>query len=293
MTYLYRPSYLKNFLMNENFNTFIKCIDWFNQYKNLSLMKIIFIEAIIKEKSNNMIVKYIQKMNELLFDKNSVQKKQFVEDVFLHCGDSLKDHFIKFENFFEHTDENLEFLARMIINFETKVKGSALNDIPSIIEEYRLSPDMKKYILRLCKHKKPPRTKVFLAHSNSKKDKHLIKIASKLAKRYNIDLFIAEETLYLQGTITDKIKINIESSQYLITLLTKSASKSKIVGDEIAWANAKGIPYIILKEKEVKLEGLNYGKDFIPLNRKKPTISIEKAFKFLQQNQHLKSGAKR
>lgn len=110
------------------------------------------------------------------------------------------------------------------------------------------------------------------------KDKHIITQLLSALKNGGVNLLIAEHSVDLTKTITEKIKALISNSQMAIFLLTENGFNSNFVHQEIGYIENSKIPrlYIVDKNIKDKLTGFTYGKDFVLFDEEKPDEAIKK-----------------
>lgn len=103
--------------------------------------------------------------------------------------------------------------------------------------------------------------KVFISHHIGR-DFRLASTLQKSLKERNIEGIIAQRKKEYELLIIDKIKHQIDSSDYLVAIITKSGLASASVHEEIGFAIAKKVPVVLMVEKGAKERGvLIHGKD--------------------------------
>jgi hypothetical protein len=118
---------------------------------------------------------------------------------------------------------------------------------------------------------------VFLSHSIQ--DKQLILKMKGHCLSNGINLLVAEHSISLDKSITEKIKIMIQQSHVVVFLLTKNDFNSKFVQQEIGYVESlkKARLFIVEKGQQKEITGFHYGYDYIELDPLTPDIAIQKA----------------
>lgn len=94
------------------------------------------------------------------------------------------------------------------------------------------------------------------------KDENLASILQKSLEKRGIEGYIAQLKPAYDLLISDKVKCEIQSSDYLIAIITTYGLSSASVHEEIGYAIGKDIPVILMVEEDVKEGGvLIYGKE--------------------------------
>jgi len=99
--------------------------------------------------------------------------------------------------------------------------------------------------------------KIFISHSFD--DEKGASILLDQLKKENIEGYMALRVKKYELLIRDKVRKEINNSDYLIGLITKTATKSESVNQEIGYALGKDIPVIIMLEKDAKQGVLTHG----------------------------------
>jgi|YelNatPaOPRAMG01_1025707.scaffolds.fasta_scaffold12505_8 hypothetical protein len=121
--------------------------------------------------------------------------------------------------------------------------------------------------------------KVFISHST--KDKEIVdRIIDKL-KSIGIEPYVAESDIQPGTILWEKLETNIKNSNCVLAIVTKDASMSKTVNQEIAAANALKIPVVPIVEKGVHPEGVLAGKEYIVFDKNYPNQALINASKYL------------
>jgi hypothetical protein len=97
---------------------------------------------------------------------------------------------------------------------------------------------------------------------------------------YDIDGYLAETNPQYGDNITEKIQRNIESSDVVLALYSRSGSDSSFVNQEIAWGLAKGKRCIVMKEPGVPLTGFIHGAEVIEYDPYNPQNAIAEFVNF-------------
>ncbi len=109
--------------------------------------------------------------------------------------------------------------------------------------------------------------RIFVSHPF--KDEDLaIKLKQILEEVKEIDeAYIAQRVKEYELLIRDKIKHQIEISDYVVALITRNTLESASVNQELGYAQGKNIPIIPLIEEDAKIGVLIYGLDVEKFNR--------------------------
>src|SRR2546425_12709866 len=125
---------------------------------------------------------------------------------------------------------------------------------------------------------------VFVSHHIGR-DLRLATLLQKNLKENRIEGIIAQRKKEYELLIVEKIKHQIDSSDYLVAIITKSGLSSASVHEEIGFAIAKEIPVFLMVEKGVKERGvLIHGKEPEYFVRKKFEKHIDKIIKHMIKN---------
>lgn len=104
--------------------------------------------------------------------------------------------------------------------------------------------------------------KIFISHTFSDGDIQLSSKFNQMLNEINMEGYLAEERPEYELLIRDKIKNQIESSDYLVAIITESGLISASVHEEIGYAIGKNIPVLLMVEEGLKEKGvLIYGKE--------------------------------
>lgn len=110
-------------------------------------------------------------------------------------------------------------------------------------------------------YKLPETMKVFISHHIGK-DEKLAGILQLSLKKRGITGYIAQRKQEYELLIIDKIKNQIENSDYLVAIITKHGLKSASVHEEIGYAIASDVKVILMVEEFVDEQGvLIHGKE--------------------------------
>jgi len=118
--------------------------------------------------------------------------------------------------------------------------------------------------------------KIFVSHSLS--DQDLIGNIRNMLEPHGLSLLIAEHTLEMRETISNKIEKLILACDVGLILLTENGFNSKFVQQEIGYLESLKKPCLQLIQVgiEKNISGFNYGKDFILFDPNEPQIALEK-----------------
>lgn len=122
--------------------------------------------------------------------------------------------------------------------------------------------------------------KIFISHSMDPWDKDFINLLNSSLNQYGIIGYIAENNPEYGQNISEKIKKNIDDSDVVLVLYTKSGQSSQFVNQEIGYALKGRKKCIIIKEKNVKISGLIYGTDIIDYDTMYPQEAITKLLNY-------------
>jgi TIR domain len=117
--------------------------------------------------------------------------------------------------------------------------------------------------------------KVFLSHAII--DKDLIRALKNRCSKNGLQLLIAEHTIGLNKTITEKIELMIRESKIALFLLTANGNESKFVQQEIGYVQSLKKPALYIVQKGKQITGFAYGRDYIELDPENPDEAIKKA----------------
>jgi len=101
--------------------------------------------------------------------------------------------------------------------------------------------------------------KVFISHTFSDEDKELAIILFDCLKKKKIEGYLAEEKKDYDLLIRDKIRLKIESADYVVGIVTNQAKESASVNQELGYALGKDIPILIMIEKNASNGVLTFG----------------------------------
>ncbi|MBM4160384.1 MAG: toll/interleukin-1 receptor domain-containing protein [Ignavibacteria bacterium] len=118
--------------------------------------------------------------------------------------------------------------------------------------------------------------RVFISHSM--KDTNLLDALRSICASTGITPLIAEHSIELQHTITEKIERMIDGADLVVVALTKDGFDSQFVQQEIGYAKKAKKPFLLLVEEglQQKLSGFVYGRDFITVNPMNLGPTLEK-----------------
>jgi hypothetical protein len=123
--------------------------------------------------------------------------------------------------------------------------------------------------------------KVFMSHTNGPEDMTIVrKLASNL-ELANVTVYVAEDDRQPGNYLAEKIKQNIQSSDWVIGLWTKDSSKSAYVNQELGFAEGKK-PNALLVQKGIPVMGFPEGKEYISFDPSDPMLGLQEMAKFLQ-----------
>lgn len=123
--------------------------------------------------------------------------------------------------------------------------------------------------------------KVFISHTFSNEDKELASILFDCLKGKKIEGYLAEEKKDYDLLIRDKIRLEIESSDYVVGIVTNQAKESASVNQELGYALGKNIPILIMIEKNASSGVLTFGIEPEEFERINFKIHCENIRKFI------------
>lgn len=124
--------------------------------------------------------------------------------------------------------------------------------------------------------------KIFISHSMDPWDKEFLDLLYQTLERYGITGYVAEYNPEYGENITEKIKQNIDSSNLILVLYTKSGQISQFVNQEIGYGIRANKKCIIMKEKDIDLRGLIYGTEVIEYDSMNPQKAISEFINYIQ-----------
>lgn len=135
--------------------------------------------------------------------------------------------------------------------------------------------------------------KVFFSHSTY--DIHIVNVLAKYLNANGIYAYIADRDRQIGKPISQKIRENINNSDYFLVLYTRNSKESAYVNQEIGlWRNTLKANYIIpLVEKGIVPQGLLLGLEYIEYDPYNPTNSLKDVIDFLMRqsrNKEIREG---
>jgi len=121
--------------------------------------------------------------------------------------------------------------------------------------------------------------KVFISHTFTTEDKRLASALQKVLRYRGIIGYLAEKKKRYDLLTRDKIRKEIEKSDYLVAIITNKARESASVNQEIGFALGMNVPVVVLLEKKAKLGVLVHGiepEEFKRDNFEKSCLNIRK-----------------
>ena len=98
--------------------------------------------------------------------------------------------------------------------------------------------------------------RAFISHKFTENDTPLAARLADILKARNGSGYLAERHLEYDLMIHEKLKGAIDGSDYLVAIVTEEGQSSPSVHEEIGYALGKGIPVLIMLERDVKLRGV-------------------------------------
>lgn len=126
--------------------------------------------------------------------------------------------------------------------------------------------------------------KVFISHTFKDRDLKLSSKFSQLLSDAKIEGYLAEARPEYELLIRDKIKNQIDSSDWLVAIITDYGLISASVHEEIGYAIGKNIPIVLMVEEGLKEKGvLIYGKEPEYFTESFFEVHCKKIINFLKQ----------
>ena len=130
--------------------------------------------------------------------------------------------------------------------------------------------------------------KVFISHST--KDFELVKILVKFLEGYGIETYIAERDYKIGRSLSQKIKQNIDTSDYFLVVYTTNGKDSNFVHEEIGyWIDKRRdsdlIPFV---EKGLSPSYFLSGVEYIEFNPLNPNLGIANVKRYIAQTTKMK-----
>jgi len=135
--------------------------------------------------------------------------------------------------------------------------------------------------------------KVFISHSTY--DIHIVNVLAKYLNANGIYAYIADRDRQIGKPISQKIRENINNSDFFLVLYTRNSKDSAYVNQEIGlWSNTiKANCIVPLVEKGIIPQGLLSGIEYIEYDPYNPNNSLNDAIDFLMRqsrNKEIREG---
>lgn len=135
--------------------------------------------------------------------------------------------------------------------------------------------------------------KVFISHSTY--DIHIVNILANYLNANGLHAYIADRDRQIGKPISQKIRDNINNSDYFLVLYTRNSKDSAYVNQEIGlWNNTNRAECIVpLVEKGINPKGLLLGLEYIEYDPDNPSNSLNDAIYFLMdqsRNKKIREG---
>ena len=104
-----------------------------------------------------------------------------------------------------------------------------------------------------------------------------------ILKLKGIDAYMAVSDIQPGTQLWDKIESNIRSSNCVLAILTQDGSRSEMVNQEIATANAFKITVVPIVERGVKLKGVLAGREYVEFDKDNPNQAYINANNYLER----------
>jgi len=123
--------------------------------------------------------------------------------------------------------------------------------------------------------------KVFISHSTE--DMQIVNEFVNILRLKGIEAYMAIFDAQPGSDLWVKIESNIKNSNCVLAIMTKDGSRSDMVNQEIATANAFKIPVVPIVEKGVLLKGVLAGKEYIEFDKDNPKQAYINANNYLDR----------
>jgi len=123
------------------------------------------------------------------------------------------------------------------------------------------STDEENSIIEISKDNFQGIMKVFISHKFVSQDQKLAVTLRKVLRSKNIEGYLAESKREYELLIGEKIRKEIENSDYVVGVITKESEKSASVNQELGYALGCGVPVLIMIEENVPHGVLTHGRD--------------------------------
>lgn len=132
--------------------------------------------------------------------------------------------------------------------------------------------------------------KVFISHPFANED--LASILKHILEENEIDAYMAQRVKEYQLVISEKIRTEINNSDYVIAIVTKDTRASASVNQELGYAQGKEVPIIIMIEKKAKTGVLTYGIEPEEFTHENFNVSCKNVKKYLLEKGVMRSEEK-
>jgi hypothetical protein len=129
--------------------------------------------------------------------------------------------------------------------------------------------------------------KVFLSHTNGPEDMTIVRRLASNLELTGVTAYVAEDDRQPGNYLAEKIKQNIQSSDWIIGLWTEDSSKSAYVNQELGFAEGKK-PYALLVQKGIPVMGFGEGKEYISFDPSDPMLGLQQMAGFIQRRKYKK-----
>jgi len=125
--------------------------------------------------------------------------------------------------------------------------------------------------------------KVFISHSTE--DMQIVNEFVNILRLKGIEAYMAIFDVQPGSDLWVKIESNIRNSNCVLAIITKDGSRSDMVNQEIATANAFKISVVPIVERGVVLKGILAGKEYIEFDKDNPKQAYINANSYLDRLQ--------
>lgn len=157
------------------------------------------------------------------------------------------------------TNKVNEFLDELIIKLEydsiLDAHTKQISTSESISDNSRYNP------IELTRDSFQGIMKVFISHKFENENQQLARVLRKVLRDKKIEGYLAENTKEYELLIGDKIRKAIDNSDFVVGIITKESEQSSSVNQELGYAFGRGIPVVIMIEKDVSPGVLTHGRE--------------------------------
>lgn len=115
---------------------------------------------------------------------------------------------------------------------------------------------------------------VFISHSVGPAENPTVNHLSASLAGAGVPNYVAMHDRQPGVRLSEKVKRHIESSRVLIAMLTKRGNEASWVRDEIGYALGKGLRVVAFVERDLKLDGMHEGAEYVSFDPTDPSRDI-------------------